>query len=143
MNVMDYRDEAIIKALEKASRLSSRAIAREVNLPISTVHRKIKKMEQEGVIIGYKARINYEKTSWPIGAYIFINLEEHPPKGRKTSKENVIDILKSFEEVKELAEVQGTSFNLIAKARFRSLKDLSTFIDKLRALDSVEEVSQL
>ena len=56
---MDERDEAIIKILERSAKLSSRAIAKRVGLPISTVHRRIKKMEQEGLISGYKALINY------------------------------------------------------------------------------------
>ncbi len=76
---MDEKDEAIVRVLERRSGLSSRALSKLLDMPMSTVHRRIKKLEQEGVITGYKALINYEKTTRPIGALLLINLEEVIP----------------------------------------------------------------
>lgn len=138
---MDDRDEVILKALERSNKISSRAIAKEVNLPISTVHRRIKQMERDGVIMGYRALINYEKTSWPIGAYVFINLEEPSSSKSKASKKDVVEELRRLDEVKEVAEVQGMGFNLIVKVRLRNLKALSSLIEKLRSTSGIEEIS--
>lgn len=60
---MDEKDEVIVRVLERKAGLSSRSLSRIVGLPISTVHRRVKKLEREGVIIGYKALVNYEKTT--------------------------------------------------------------------------------
>jgi len=66
---VDEKDEMIIRILERRSGLSSRTLSKILGIPISTVHRRIKRLEREGVIKGYKALIDYEKTARPIGAY--------------------------------------------------------------------------
>lgn len=138
---MDKKDALILRVLERSAKLSSRAVAREVGLPISTVHRRIKRLEQEGVITGYKALINYEKTDRPIGAYIFINLEEATPGRPRIPKRDIVDRLKKFNEVQELADVEGPIFNLVVKVQLHSLKELSMFTEELRSLEGIEELS--
>lgn len=138
---MNKKDALIVRVLERSAKLSSRAIAGEVGLPISTVHRRIRRLEKEGVITGYKAMINYEKTDRPIGSYIFINLEETSPGKSRTPKGNVVDRLKKFVDVQELADVQGYNFDLVVKARFKCLKELSLFMEALRSLEGIEELS--
>ena len=138
---MDKKDALILRVLERNAKLSSRAVAREVGLPISTVHRRIKRLEQEGVITGYKALINYEKTDRPIGAYIFINLVETTPRRPRITKKSIIERLKKFNEVQELADVEGPSFNLVVKIQLHSLKELSMFTEELRWLEGIEELS--
>ena len=63
---MDEKDILILQVLEKNAKLSSRTVAARVRLPISTVHRRIRRLEQDGVIKGCKAIIDYEKTDRPI-----------------------------------------------------------------------------
>jgi DNA-binding Lrp family transcriptional regulator len=70
---MDEKDELILQALEKNAKLSSRAIAEKIGLPISTVHRRIRKLELDKVIKGYRATIEYEKeTNWCLSIYQYI-----------------------------------------------------------------------
>jgi Lrp/AsnC family leucine-responsive transcriptional regulator len=83
---MDKKNEAIIRILSREAGLSSRALSKMLKIPISTVHRRVKKLEHEGVIKGYKAIINFEKTASPIGALLMVNLAEViPGKGQKRS----------------------------------------------------------
>ena len=58
---MDEKDEAILRILARRSGLSSRALSKMLHIPISTVHRRVKRLEREGVISGYKALIDFEK----------------------------------------------------------------------------------
>ena len=138
---MDKKDALILRVLERNAKLSSRAIAEEVGLPIATVHRRIKKLEQEKVIIGYRALINYEKTERPIGAYLFINLEESTPEGVRIPKREIIAKLKKYDVFHELADVQGYNFDLVAKARFTTLKELSRYTEELRSQEGIEELT--
>ena len=138
---MDEKDEAIIRVLERRSGLSSRALSKLLDIPMSTVHRRIKKLEQEGVITGYKAMINYEKTTRPIGALLLINLSEVIPGKGHIPKKNILRSLRSFDEIEEIIEVQAADFDLVAKARFQSLKKLSDFIEELRYVEGIEETS--
>jgi Lrp/AsnC family leucine-responsive transcriptional regulator len=139
---MDQRDALIIHVIERSvNTLSSRAIAQKTELPISTVYRRIQKLEEAGVIAGYKALINYEKTDRPIATYVFINLAEITPDGTYIPKQEVVEKLKSFKEIHELTDVQGQDFNLILMARFSTLKELSRFTEELRSLKGIEELS--
>ena len=87
---MKMREEMIVKALEKDGKLSTRRLAKKVGLPISTVHRKVKKMEEQGIIKGYKAVIDHEKTGHPIPMLIFINLSESNPKEFAVPHESLV-----------------------------------------------------
>lgn len=137
---MDEKDEMILQVLERNAKLSSRAVASKVGLPISTVHRRIRKLEQDGVIKGYKALIDYEKTKKPIGAYLFINVAETTPNKGHIPKAKIIDKIKKYSEVDELADVQGANFDLVVKGRFRSLRELSAFVEEWRSIEGIEEL---
>ena len=137
---MDNKDELILRFLEKNAKLSSRAIAENIGLPISTVHRRIRKLEKQKIIKGYRAIIEYEKTKRPIGAYVFINLSEVYPDNDHVPKSKIIEVLRRNKEVQELADVQGANFDLILKCRFTTLKALSNFIEKLRQQEGIEEI---
>ncbi|GAI65454.1 unnamed protein product, partial [marine sediment metagenome] len=104
--------ESILQALEMNAKLSSRVIAEMVGLPISTVHRRIMKLEQDGIIKSYRAIIDYEKTKRPIGAYLFINIAETVPLNVHIPKEKIVDKILKYKEVQELADVQGANFDL-------------------------------
>lgn len=138
---MDEKDASIIRVLGRRSGLSSRALSKMLDIPISTVHRRIKRLEREGIIKGYKALINYEKTSQPIGALLLIDLEEWIPGKGHIPKETILNSLRRFNEVEEIIEVQTSNFDLMVKARFQSLRKLSQFIEALRGVEGIEETS--
>lgn len=138
---MDEKDEAIIGVLERKAGLSSRSLSKMVGLPISTVHRRVKRLEREGTIIGYKALIDYEKTNKPIGAFVLIDLAEAIPQIGHIPKECIIDTLRKFREIEEIAEVQASHLDLVVKARLQSLRKLSEFLEELRSVEGIEEAS--
>jgi Lrp/AsnC family leucine-responsive transcriptional regulator len=140
-NAMDKKNEAIIRILSRKAGLSSRALSKMLKIPISTVHRRVKKLEHEGVITGYKAVINFEKTSWPIGTLLMVNLAEVIPGKGHIPKKDIMRSLSRFSEIEEIIEVQAADFDLILKARFESLKEQSNFVEELRCIDGIEEIS--
>jgi DNA-binding Lrp family transcriptional regulator len=138
---MDKKNQAIIQILSRKAGLSSRTLSKMLKIPISTVHRRVKKLEQEGIIEGYKAIVNFEKTTWPIGALLMVNLAEVIPGKGHIPKKDILRSLSRFNEIEEIIEVQAADFDLILKARFESLKDQSDFVEELRCIDGIEEIS--
>ena len=137
---MDEKDEAIIGILARQANLSSRTLSKMTGLPISTVHRRIKRLEREGVIIGYKALIDYEKTTKPIGALLLIDLTEGSGRNH-IAKNDIVANFRKLEEIEEIIEVQAFNFDLIVKARFPSLERLSVFIEEIRSMEGIEELA--
>jgi Lrp/AsnC family transcriptional regulator for asnA, asnC and gidA len=140
-NEMDKKNEAILRILSRKAGLPSRTLSKILKIPISTVHRRIKKMEQEGIIEGYKALINYEKTPCPIGALLMVNLAEVVPGKGHIPKKDIVESLSHLKEIEEIIEVQAVGFDLIIKARFVSLKEQSNFVEDLRGIVGIEEIS--
>jgi len=138
---MDKKNEAIIRVLSRKAGLTSRTLSKMLKIPISTVHRRVKKLEHEGIIIGYKALINFEKTPWPIGTLLMVNLAEVIPGKGHIPKRDIVRSLSRFNEIEEIIEVQAADFDLIVKARFESLKKQSSFVEELRCIDGIEEIS--
>ena len=136
---MDEKDESILKVVSRKSGMSSRKLSSTLNIPISTVHRRIKKFEDEGVITGYKALIDYQKTPWPIGALLLVDLMEVIPGKGHIPKAEIIKHLSNFREIEEIIDVQAAEFDLVLKARFRTLRLLSDFIERLRCIEGIEE----
>jgi DNA-binding Lrp family transcriptional regulator len=138
---MDKKNQAIIRILSRKAGLSSRTLSKMLKIPISTVHRRVKKLEQGSIIEGYKAIVNFEKTAWPIGALLLINLAEVIPGKGHIPKKDIMRSLSRFKEIEEIIEVQAADFDLIIKARFESLKKQSNFVEELRCIDGIEEIS--
>lgn len=138
---MNEKDETIIRILERRSGLSSRALSGMLDIPISTVHRRIKRLEGDGVIKGYKALIDYEKTSRPIGVLLLIDLAEVIPGRGHIPKKDIINTLIKYEEIEEIIEVQAATFDLVVRARLSSLRRLSEFVEGLRYIEGIEETT--
>jgi Lrp/AsnC family leucine-responsive transcriptional regulator len=137
---MDRKNKAIIQILSRKAGLSSRTLSKMLKIPISTVHRRIKKLEREGIIEGYKAIVKFEKTAWPIGALLMVNLAEVVPGKGHIPKKDILRSLSRFNEIEEIIEVQAAYFDLILKARFESLKNQSNFVEELRCIEGIEEI---
>jgi Lrp/AsnC family leucine-responsive transcriptional regulator len=137
---MDRKNKAIIQILSRKAGLSSRTLSKMLKIPISTVHRRIKKLEREGIIEGYKAIVKFEKTAWPIGALLMVNLAEVIPGKGHIPKKDILRSLSRFNEIEEIIEVQAAYFDLILKARFESLKNQSNFVEELRCIEGIEEI---
>jgi len=58
---LDDLDLAILRELQEECRTALQEIAARVGAPVSTVHYRVKRLEREGIIEGYNARINPEK----------------------------------------------------------------------------------
>lgn len=136
---MDEKDESILRVVGRSSGMSSRKLSGMLNIPISTIHRRIKRFEEEEIITGYKALIDYQKTSWPVGALLLVDLMEVIPGKGHIPKNEIIATLSGFREIEEIVDVQAAEFDLMVRARFRTLKQLSEFVERLRDIEGIEE----
>lgn len=93
------------------------------------------------MIYGYRALIDYEKTPWPIGALLLINLSEVVPGKGHIPKKTIIETLQNFIQIEEIIEVQAVGFDLVVKSRFRSLRRLAEFVEGLRGIEGIEETT--
>lgn len=75
--LMDLIDTKIVKLLTQNARANSSEIADKVNLSISAVIERIKKLENNDIIVGYTALLNPAKLGKDVMALMSVTLE-HP-----------------------------------------------------------------
>ena len=121
---MDQIDSKLIMLLQQNARVSLKELAKEVFLTTPAVSARIEKLEKEGIITGYSAKINPIKLGYHITA--FVNLELQP-----TQKKEFYPFIEKIPNVIECNCVTGT-YSMLMKVAFPSTIELETFIGRLK-----------
>ena len=59
--LLDKKDIQILRIIQRNSKITTREIARQLDIPVTTVFTRIKKLEQKGIIKEYRAILNEKK----------------------------------------------------------------------------------
>ena len=71
---IDDTDRRILRRLQKTGRLSNSELADQINLSASACHRRVQRLEKEGIINGYVALLNARKVDRPTTVFVEITL---------------------------------------------------------------------
>ena len=74
---LDRVDRKILEALQDNARLSSAELADLVALTASPCWRRVKRLEEAGVISAYQARLDARKLGYEVMAFVFITLDKN------------------------------------------------------------------
>lgn len=100
---LDPHDLSLLRALEKNGALTNAQLSEMVNLSPSQCSRRRARMETEGIIEGYQARLNASAMGLNLRAVVRVNLNSH-------SEENAKDfglMLASHNEIADAFSVSG------------------------------------
>jgi Lrp/AsnC family transcriptional regulator, leucine-responsive regulatory protein len=123
--MVDDRDLDIIGALQTDARATYADVAQRVGLSPSSVHERVRKLEQAGVIRGYRATIDPEGVGLLVTALIAVTpLDPRQP-------DDLPERVEEFAEVEDCYSVAGEA-NYILKVRARTTGDLEDLIRRLR-----------
>ena len=67
---MDEIDREIVRISHANGRLNQERIAREVKLSRPAVHERVRRLEEQGVIRGYKALVDWAALGQPVTAFV-------------------------------------------------------------------------
>jgi DNA-binding Lrp family transcriptional regulator len=135
---LDEKDLELLDELQKDCRQSLKKIARKLNMSITTVYDRMKKLEKEGIIKGYKAIIDPEKTDNAMTAFIFVKIEYFSPDSEEPlSQREIAKRISMLPGVSDVYIVPG-DWDLLIKVRGKNIKDLADFvIDRLRRIKGI------
>ena len=74
---MDSKDRQIVQALQAEGRLTNQDLSEQVNLSPSPCLRRVRLLEEQGVIKGYTALVDQKAWGLPVTVFIRIKLERH------------------------------------------------------------------
>jgi Lrp/AsnC family leucine-responsive transcriptional regulator len=119
---LDDINRDILDLLQLDGRISYRELGERVGLTAPAVTERVRKLEELGVIKGYRAVVDYEALGFPLLCVIRLN----SPHGARA----VDDIIREIPEVIEANRVTGSESHVI-RARLRSTAHLEHLLDQL------------
>ncbi len=133
---MDSIDESIINLVDSGT-IKYSTIAKKLGMPLSTVHFRIRRMEKEGIIKGYKGNIDWANAGMPVLAFIFVNVDVDLLKRIHKTQEQLLKELKSISYVKEGYIITGDA-DIFLKVIAKDTHEFGNIL--LNAIDSKEGV---
>jgi len=74
---LDATDRRLLAALQEDGRMTSADLAETAGLSPSACHRRVKRLEDEGYIAGYAARVDRRRAGLTIHAYVVVKMDMH------------------------------------------------------------------
>ena len=131
---IDEIDAKILELLQRDGRMKRSDVAEEVNLSISAVSERMRKLEERGVIEGYKAVVDAKRLRFDITAFIRVSVDgsEHYP--------NFVEQVTDMERVLELHSITGEGSHVM-KVRTKNTTSLERFLSDIQAIPGVSQTT--
>ncbi len=126
----------ILKILEDDARTTPDQIAVMTGRSVEEVKELIAQAEQQGILLGYHAHVNWEKAG-DESVWALIGISARPQ--RDVGFDALAGLIANYPETKAVTLVSGQGFDLAVLVVGRNLQELSAFVSaKLAALEGVQ-----
>ena len=135
MSILSRTDRKILALLQKDGRMSVAEIGRQVGLTASPCAERIKRLENQGIITGYFARLAPAKLD--AGLVVFVQVALQRTSGN--AFKSFTDAIEIIPEVEECHLVSG-EFDFLVKARVKDMTHYKNLLaGSLLQLPNVQE----
>ncbi|BAL25580.1 Lrp/AsnC family transcriptional regulator [Azoarcus sp. KH32C] len=128
---MDTLDQQLIGLLRSNARMSVADLAHKLKVSRGTVTNRMKKLEDDGIIVGYTAQLRPDSQPNEIRAWMSIVVA-----GNETR--SVIASLLGEPGVASLHDTNGR-WDLLAELRAENLTELSNVLERIRLIRSIQQ----
>lgn len=128
---MDQKDLHIMNMLRKNARIPKSEIARKLGITEAAVRKRIKKLEERKVILGYRAIVDYRKINM-VCSYTGIDVEP----------EALINTIKELRRIREVASLYLTTgdHDILAEIVCKSINELEEIHNKIASLPGIKRI---
>ena len=134
---IDDTDKQLLRLLQTQARMSITDLAERVNLSATPCARRIKRLEEAGIITGYHTQTDAQKLGYPLAVFIAISMDRHTADRFELFEEKI----QSFDEVVSCSIVTGRTEDYLIKVRVRDMAHYEEFL--LHRLNRIEGVAQV
>jgi len=104
---LDAIDRRILRALQADGRITYDELAAQVSLSPSATLRRVKRLEESGVIAGYVALVPAERVGLGLTAYLNVRLEKHSEVHKRNPMDLFRAAVQTWPEVVECVALTG------------------------------------
>jgi Lrp/AsnC family transcriptional regulator, regulator for asnA, asnC and gidA len=134
---IDNTDLRILEILMQDAKRPYTEVAKKVNVSQGTVHVRMNKMEDAGILEKTTLRINYAKLGYDITAFIGIYLE------KSALYDMVLSKLRSIPEITSIHYTTG-NYSMFVKIHCRDTNHLKEVLhDKMQQVDGIERTETM
>ena len=120
---MDAKDCQIIAVLQREGRLSNQDLAERVNLSPSPCLRRVRALEERGIITGYAAVVDEQAYGLPVTAFVRVRLERHNREAIEEFEARV----RQIDQILDCYMLTGSADYLL-RVLVASLQDYEAFV---------------
>lgn len=137
MTSLDKIDRQILALLRENARMSNLELAESVNLSPTPCARRVKQLEDSGIITGYSVTTDPRKLGYQLSVYIAISMDKHTAERFSNFEKK----LREFPEVVSCSIVTGRSEDYLIKALVKDMAHYEEFL--LHRLNRIEGIAQV
>jgi DNA-binding Lrp family transcriptional regulator len=120
---LDLTDVKILNILQREGRITTKALAEQLNLTTTPVFERVKKLEREGIIDKYVALLNQKKIDKKLIVFVSLSLKNHT----RSYLEGFVKEVGSFNEVQECYHIAG-NFDYMIKVIVKDMEAYQQFL---------------
>ncbi len=136
---LDNIDRRIVLALQAAGRLSYEELGAQVGLSASAALRRVKRLEEAGVLAGYVALVRARKVGLGLTAYIQVRMAKPAGSDKRSPLDTFAAAVQGWSEVVECVSLTG-EMDCLLKVMVADMDHFSRFVmDSLLKHPSVQD----
>lgn len=134
--MIDQTDKQLLKLLQENGKYTIKELASFLNLTATPIFERIKRLENDGFITGYKAVLNRKKIGLNLVAFCNIQLKSHEANYLIKFEKDILQ----FEEIIECYHIAGM-YDYLIKVMVSDMDAYQHFVAK--KLASMENIGQV
>ena len=135
-NALDRTDKALLNALQGNARLTVAELADQVALTTSPCWRRVKILEENGVITGYQTILSPKALGYGVTAFVSVMMESHNQEMARTFEQRLLEI----PEIVACHNVSGR-YDFLLEVVAKDLESFGEFArEVLQTLPAVKEI---
>ena len=131
MNDIKDIDKQICGLLQDSARMQLSHIAEHVGLSVPAVSEHVRKLEEQGIIQGYYAKLNRDIFGYDVTALVFVDIES------SVYYQEFITVCKSLPEILECHAITGNASHML-KIRTKTTASLEVLLSRLQQIPGVK-----
>ncbi len=137
MTNLDKIDRHILRVLQQQGRISNADLAERVSLSPTPCLRRVKRLEETGVIARYVAELDPKQLGLNVSAYVFVRLQRNSSVNAETFESKIGEL----EQVEECSVLSG-EYDYLVKVVAADLEQYEAFIkQRLAAIEQVDTIN--
>jgi len=143
MAAIDEKDEKILELVREHADYTTRQIAKKTLLPITTVHHRLKKLKEEGIIKNYTVNLDHSKLNQNFVVYVLISADLGLLKQKRKTQHDLAKEIKGFHFVERVDIVSGGT-DLVAIVRVKDVDEFDkVLLGKLQLVEGIDKTQSL